>query len=447
MAWTEKFSTEYLREHFTFHPVDIVNGLATEKQELLDEWQPVPLVPEVEEEMPHGFQRHFTGIPGKRITIDNKEYINLSTQNFLGMIGNKEVEKSAIATVQKHGVGSCGPRGFYGTVDKHLELEEKLAQFMRCEEAILYSYGFSTIASAIPAYAKRGDVLFVDEGVCFPIQKGLEASRSSVRYFKHNDMADLERLLEEQAIEDQKNPRKAKVTRRFLIVEGIYMNYGDICPLPKLIELKYKYKVRIFLEESVSFGVLGETGRGVTEHFNCEVEDVDMICSNIEFAIGSTGGFCCGRSFVIDHQRLSGLGYCFSASLPPLLAQGAITALNIMQHETAMFLELQNKIKYLHQFLKSLKGLSAISEPYSPIQHLVLSQSAPTLEEERKVLDRIVEVCMAQGVATVQARYIDKFELKAVRPSIRLSVNVNLSKLDLKAAADALELACQEVLN
>ncbi|NWQ92069.1 SPTC1 palmitoyltransferase, partial [Burhinus bistriatus] len=237
-------------------------------------------------------------------------------------------------------------------IDVHLELEERLAKFMRTEEAIIYSYGFATIASAIPAYSKRGDIVFVDEAACFAIQKGLQASRSNIKLFKHNDMADLERLLKEQETEDQKNPRKARVTRRFIVVEGLYMNTGDVCPLPELIKLKYKYKVRIFLEESLSFGVLGEHGRGITEHFGINIDDIDLISANMENSLASIGGFCCGRSFIIDHQRLSGQGYCFSASLPPLLAAAAIEALNIMEDNPDIFQTLRSKCERIHRALQ-----------------------------------------------------------------------------------------------
>ena len=170
-----------------------------------------------------------------------------------------------------------------------------------------------------------------DEGACFSIQMGLLASRSRVHYFKHNDMEDLERLLKQQQEEDKKNPKKAKVTRRFLVCEGLYINYGDICPLPELIALKEKYKVRIFMDESVSFGVLGEKGKGVTEYYNIPIEEVDMICVSLENAMASIGGFCCGRAYVIDHQRLSGQGYCFSASQPAMMATAAMKALEILQ--------------------------------------------------------------------------------------------------------------------
>ena len=156
-------------------------------------------------------------------------------------------------------------------IDVHLDLEKQLAEYFSVEEGIIYSYGFSTIASAIPAYSKRGDIIFADEGVHFAVQKGLIASRSDVRYFKHNDLDDLERLLKEQADADLKNPKKAKATRRFLVVEGLYLNHGDLCSLPRMVELKYIYKFRIFIDETVSFATIGKTGRGITEYYNIPV--------------------------------------------------------------------------------------------------------------------------------------------------------------------------------
>ncbi|XP_061042644.1 serine palmitoyltransferase 1-like [Eubalaena glacialis] len=240
---------------------------------------------------------------------------------------------------------------------------------MNTEEAIIYSYGFATIASAIPAYSKRGDIVFVDKAACFAIQKGLQASRSDIKLFNHNDMDDLERLLKEQEIEDQKNPRKARVTRRFIVVEGLYMNTGTICPLPELVKLKYRYKARIFLEESLSFGVLGEHGRGVTEHFGIDIDDIDLISANMENSLASIGGFCCGRSFVIDHQRLSGQGYCFSASLPPLLAAAAIEALNIMEENPGIFAVLKEKCKRIHKALQGQLSWLGSGHTFQPALH------------------------------------------------------------------------------
>ncbi|CAG2193535.1 SPT [Mytilus edulis] len=410
------FSTEY-------RPESVLTE--KEKAELIEEWQPDPLVPDVDENHPllQAMEKNIiSGKPDKYVMINNKSSLNMATLNFLGMAGNAEVEAAAIKTLKKYGVGSCGPRGFYGTMDVHLELEEKFAKFMYCEEAALYSYGFATIASAIPAYSKRGDVIFVDEGVCFSIQKGLVASRSRIKWFKHNDMEDLERLLLIQQDEDKKNPKKAKVTRRFVVVEGLYFNHGDICPLPKIVELKWKYKLRLFMEESFSLGVLGANGRGVTEHYNISVDEVDLIAASLENSIGSTGGFCCGRKYVIDHQRLSGLGYCFSASLPPMLATAAIEALNIMQNDSSILQRLRENCRKMYDGLSMISGVEVMGDPLAPIKHVRLAEISDNRELDMQTLQRIADHAMENGIAIVLARYLEKEEHKLPPPSIRISI-------------------------
>uniref|UniRef100_A0AAR2M3P7 Serine palmitoyltransferase 1 n=1 Tax=Pygocentrus nattereri TaxID=42514 RepID=A0AAR2M3P7_PYGNA len=377
-----------------------------EKEELIEEWQPEPLVPAVSNDHPSLNYDVVTGPPSHKITVNGKECINFASFNFLGLLDNERVKQKALASLKKYGVGTCGPRGFYGTFDVHLELEERLAKFMKTEEAIIYSYGFATIASAIPAYSKRGDIVFVDEAACFSIQKGLQASRSFIKYFKHNDMEDLERLLKEQELEDQKNPRKARVTRRFIVVEGLYMNTSDICPLPELVKLKYKYKVRIFLEESMSFGVLGEHGRGVTEHFGV--------------------------------SRLSGQGYCFSASLPPMLASAAIEALNIMEEDPEIFTILREKCKHAHKALQDIPGLKVVGEAFAPALHLQLEHSTGSRESDVRTLRSIIDYCLDRQIALTQARYLDKEERFLPPPSIRVVVTVEQTEEEIEKATSCI---------
>ncbi|KAI1239875.1 hypothetical protein IHE44_0011311 [Lamprotornis superbus] len=386
-----------------------------EKEELIEEWQPEPLVPPVPKDHPALNYNIVSGPPTHIITVNGKECINFASFNFLGLLNNEKVKSAAQASLKKYGVGTCGPRGFYGTFDVHLELEERLAKFMRTEEAIIYSYGFATIASAIPAYSKRGDIVFVDEAACFAIQKGLQASRSNIKLFKHNDMADLERLLKEQETEDQKNPRKARVTRRFIVVEGLYMNTGDICPLPELID------------------------------------DIDLISANMENSLASIGGFCCGRSFIIDHQRLSGQGYCFSASLPPLLAAAAIEALNIMEdnpvkrsgknlrNDQDIFQTLRAKCERIHKALQGISGLKVVGESFSPALHLQLEESCGSREDDVKLLKRVVDYCMNSGIALTQARYLEKEEKCLPPPSIRVVITVEQTEKELDKAASLLK--------
>ncbi|XP_062869842.1 serine palmitoyltransferase 1 [Trichomycterus rosablanca] len=418
-----------------------------EKEELIEEWQPEPLVPPLSKDQPPLNYDVVSGPPSHKMIVNGKECINFASFNFLGLLDKERVKKKALASLRKYGVGTCGPRGFYGTFDVHLELEERLAKFMGTEEAIIYSYGFATIASAIPAYSKRGDIVFVDEAACFSIQKGLQASRSYIKYFKHNDMEDLERLLKEQEQEDQKNPRKARVTRKFIVVEGLYINTSDLCPLPELVKLKYKYKVRIFLEESMSFGVLGEHGRGVTEHFGVNIDDIDLISANMENAVASIGGFCCGRSFVIDHQRLSGQGYCFSASLPPMLAAAAIEALHIMEEDPDIFIILREKCKHAHKALQGIPGLKVVGKVIAPALHLQLENSTGSRESDVRKLRSIIDYCLVRQIALTQARYLEKEERFLPPPSIRLVVTVEHTEEEIKKAASCIREAAFAVLN
>lgn len=434
----------WLLFHKSYKP-DNTELTVEEKESLIKEWVPEALVPKLPEHHYALKPRIVKGQLGKFITVDGKVCLNVATHNYLGFVENPELKKEAIRGLRKYGVGSCGPRGFFGTVDVHLDLEQQLAEFMGLEESVLYSYGFAAISSAIPAYSKQGDVIFCDEGVNFAIQKGLTASRSQIKYFKHNDMDDLERLLLEQVELDQKNPRKAKVTLKFLIVEGLYINHGDICPLPKLVELKAKHKVRLFVDEGSSFGVLGKMGRGVTEHFGVPVEDVDLIVASLENSMASYGGFCCGSSYIVDHQRLSGLGYCFSASLPPLQANVALAALKTMQLKTEILTTLRNNACLMHKELLRINRLKVGGDAISPVKHLYIFEDCPR-EEKIKKLERIVDYGWKNGIAFTVARYLDKEEHMLPVPSIRLIVSAILTEEDIVHVITVLQKACEAIL-
>lgn len=406
-----------------------------EEAELISQWQPFPLVKPAPKSH-RGYDKRVTeGKIGKFITVNGTTCLNLSSHDFLGFSEETAIENSAIESVRKYGIGSCGPRGFFGTVDVHLELEERLAKFMDLEEAVVYAYGFSTISSAIPAYAKRGDVIFVDEEVNFAIQKGLDASRSEIKYFKHNDMEDLEALLLKQAQLDSKNKKKAAKTRRFLVIEGIYMKTGRVCNLPELVSLSKKYKLRIFIDESISFGTLGKNGKGVTEHFNIPVTEVDLIMASLEMSAASVGGFCVGSSFIVEHQRLSGLGYCFSASLPPLLTTAAIKALDILENRPQIVGELQKVCCNFHQYLlKSdilMNCFTIIGDDISPIKHLVLKNNTHDLGS-------IISKCENMNLAITETAYLDA-EKKEPIPSIKLAISRLFTNDDLIKVINILE--------
>ncbi|XP_037954504.1 serine palmitoyltransferase 1 [Teleopsis dalmanni] len=417
-----------------------------QEEDIIAGYEPEPLVSDTDPDHPLLHTRIVESKVGKYVVVNGTNCLNLASHNYLGLLEDKEILEDACTSLRKYGVGSCGPRGFYGTMDVHLELEDRLAKFMNMQEAVVYSYGFSTIASAIPAYAKRGDIIFVDECVNFAIQKGLDASRSKVIFFKHNDVSDLGRLLLEQQKLDDKNPKKASKTRRFLVVEGIYMNTGEICPLPELVALRSKYKLRLLLDESVSFGTLGKTGHGVTEHFDIDRDEVDLISAGMEWSMSSIGGFCVGSHFIVEHQRLSGLGYCFSASLPPLLTQAAISALNRFEDKPEMFIELQNVSRYLHRKFDNFTKLQLKGNEISPVKHLYLSEKRDSQRDEHELLKNLANECISCGIAVIEACYLYPYEKYQVRPSLRVTVNRLLTEEEIDKAFDVIQNAANKML-
>ncbi|KAK1409898.1 hypothetical protein QVD17_36427 [Tagetes erecta] len=155
---------------------------------------------------------------GPHTIINGKNVVNFASANYLGLMGHEKLLDSCTSSLEKYGVGSCGPHQFYRTIDVHLDCETKIAEFLGTPDSILYSYGLSTMFSAIPAFCKKGDIIVVDEGVHWGIQNGLYLSRSTIVYFKHNDMQSLQSTLE-KVTQDNK---RAKKLRRYIVVEAVY---------------------------------------------------------------------------------------------------------------------------------------------------------------------------------------------------------------------------------
>ena len=156
---------------------------------------------------------------------------NLACYNFYNFVSNETLKEKAIQTLRNYGVGPCGPPGFYGTQDVHMKTEADIASFLGTSACIVYAQAFSTISSVIPAFSKRGDIIVADKGVNYAIRKGIQISRSMVRWYDHNDMDDLERVLSRITKEQAKKP----LTRRFIITEGLFEDRGSMTDLPKIV--------------------------------------------------------------------------------------------------------------------------------------------------------------------------------------------------------------------
>jgi serine palmitoyltransferase len=397
----------------------------------VSDWKPEPLLPEVTEQ-----QKLDSRIPliesahGARVVLEgNKECVNLAALNPFGLLGEPEIDQAATEALQKYGCGSCGPRGFYGTIDVHLKLEKDLADFMRCEQTILYSSGFATVASAIPTFAKKGDLIFCDRGVNQAVQTGVSLSRADVIYFAHNDMADLSKQLEAVAAD----PKRAK-KRKFVVVEGLYANYGTVLPFDKLMPLKHKHCFYLIVDESYSLGWLGAHGGGILELFDGKPggEDIDIITGHLGNIACSVGGFCSGNNSVVTHQRLNGSGYVFSASLPPYLSCVSSAALKRIRTDDARRRAMVRYAEIATELLSAKDSPFVLrSSPQSPLIHIELRKDNTDAR-----LQQLVENCIDRGVLLTRAKYVEA-ELFRPPPSIRLCVPASLTEAEVRKAINA----------
>lgn len=376
---------------------------------------------------------------GRSIEIDGKQTLNFASNNFLGLTDHEEVKKACRECIDKYGVGSCGPRGFYGSFDVHMDLETDIADFYGVDEAILYSDGMACISSVIPAFAKKGDLIICDDGVNYGIQQGIYLSRSKVRWFKHNDMADLQRILDEVAAEDKK--KKGSLNRRFIIVEGLYQFSGNICHLDEVIAFKHKYKYRVMVDDSMALGVLGKTGKGSPEHWNAKiVTDIEVLVANLDATLGSCGGFCVGDHVIVDHQRLSGAGYVFSASSPPYTAKAASVTLGLIGSKgKSLALQLRRNLRHMRDALKREDHVILGGDSKnSPIITLTLKKSkfGKNSDDLETLLKKVVLQMKDEGMAIRRPQQIPSE--KPRQPLLQIVVTASHTTEDLDNTAEAL---------
>lgn len=313
--------------------------------------------------------------PGEQVKLEGESGLKLDLVrfDFLGLSQRSEVKEISRETLNEYGCGSCGPRGFYGSVLPHIEIENAVAKFMGTEGAIGYSDEASTVTSTIPAFAKRGDLIIADSGIHEAVRIGMELSRAKIIYYEHCNTNDLEAKLQGVLEEDKRLRRNSTKQRRFIVTEGVFRNSGHIAPLDAIVELKERFRFRLVVDESFSFGTLGKTGRGLTETFGIDITRVDIVMVGLAFSLASVGGLCIGNIEVVDHQRLSGAGYCFSASAPPFVSRAAVRALSIVENEPKLVERLHSVTNTLVAEINKIDGLTVTSHAQSPIIHVGLS--------------------------------------------------------------------------
>lgn len=293
------------------------------------------------------------------VIINGRKVLMFGSNAYLGLTNHPKVKEAAVAATQKYGTGMAGSRFLNGTLDIHLELERKLANFMHKDEAIVFSTGFTVNEGVLGCMTGRDDFIIWDERDHASIIEGLRTSYSTKYKFRHNDMAHLEKQL--------KRCEQGKI--KLIVVDGVFSMEGDLANLPEIVKLAKKYNANIMVDEAHSLGVLGRryTGRGVCDHFGV-LGDVDLVMGTFSKSLASIGGFIAGDYPVINYLRHNARTNIFSASITPGATAAASAALDILKAEPERVKNLWELTYYaINQFKDRGFELGPTATPILPL--------------------------------------------------------------------------------
>ncbi len=312
------------------------------------------------------FFRKLESPQDSEVTVNGRRVIMIGSNNYLGLTNHPRVKEAAIKAIEKFGSGCAGSRFLNGNLEIHEELELKLARFFRKEAALVFATGYQTNLGSISALLGRTDVAIIDKYDHASIIDGCRLSFGQVKKFRHNDMKDLERVLE-----------ATKNKGKLIIVDGIFSMEGDIADLPNIVKLAKAYGARVMVDDAHSIGVLGAGGRGTAEHFGLE-DQVDLIMGTYSKSLAAIGGFVAGEKVVIDFIKHIGRSMIFSASLPPALVASVSAALDIIEEQPQLRIQLWKNTRKMLKSYKELGYDTGISE--TPVIPIIIKDSMKVYE-------------------------------------------------------------------
>lgn len=311
---------------------------------------------------------------GAEVWVDGRKMIMIGSNNYLGLTQDPRLVEAAKKAVDEYGSGCTGSRFLNGTLPLHVELEEKLAEYMNREAALVFSTGFQTNLGTISTLVGKDDIIFADRNNHASIVDGCRLAFGRVMKFKHNDMQDLERLLKD----NEKNSGK------LIIADGVFSMEGNLINLPELVKLAQKHNARVMIDEAHSVGVFGEDGRGVVEHFGLD-EQVDIVMSTFSKSFASIGGFIVGESLLIEYIKHHARALIFSASLPPASVASILAALEIVKNEPERREKLWNNVRKMKSAFDEMGFDTCGSE--SPVIPIVIGDMMDTFVFWKKLFD------------------------------------------------------------
>jgi 8-amino-7-oxononanoate synthase len=342
------------------------------------------------------------------VTIGGRRLLMLGSNNYLGLTNDPRVKEAAIEAIRKYGSGCAGSRFLNGTLDLHVRLEERLAEFMRQEAAVVFATGFQVNLGAISCLVGKGDTVYLDKQDHACIIDGARLSFGEICKFRHNDVADLRRQM--------RNDTDAK--GRFIVVDGVFSMEGDIAPLPEIVAVAREFDAALMVDDAHGVGVMGKTGRGTAEHFGLE-QEVDLVMGTFSKSMASVGGFIAGDAVVIDYIKHRARSMIFSAAPPPASVAAALATVEIMDGEPERRERLWANTRFFAEGLRSL-GFDT-GDSSTPVVPVVVGEDVAALRMVQRLHEEGIFVNCVLSPATPPGRALIRTSLMATHTREQLS--------------------------
>jgi glycine C-acetyltransferase len=300
---------------------------------------------------------------GAWLLVDGKKVLNFCSNNYLGLANHPQLVRAAQDAIKKYGVGPAAVRTIAGTMDLHLELEERIADFKKVEAAISFQSGFVANLGAIQALVNKDDVIFSDELNHASIIDGCRLSGARVVRFNHCDADNLEKVIQEN---------KGSYRRAMIITDGVFSMDGDIAPLDKLWAVADAHDILLMVDDAHGEGVLGKGGRGIVDHFNLHGK-VDIEIGTFSKAFGVVGGMVTGNGVIVDWLRQSGRPFLFSSAVTPADVAACLAAVNLLESSTELVDRLWENTRFFKAEMKNM-GFD-IGQSITPITPVMLGDA------------------------------------------------------------------------
>ncbi|MCY7763348.1 glycine C-acetyltransferase [Bacillus spizizenii] len=365
--------------------------------------------------------KQLESMQGPSVTVNHKNVIQLSSNNYLGFTSHPRLIKAAQEAVQLFGAGTGSVRTIAGTFTMHQELEKKLAAFKKTEAALVFQSGFTTNQGVLSSILSKEDIVISDELNHASIIDGIRLTKADKKVYQHVDMSDLERVL-----------RKSMNYRmRLIVTDGVFSMDGNIAPLPDIVELAEKYDAFVMVDDAHASGVLGENGRGTVNHFGLDGR-VHIQVGTLSKAIGVLGGYAAGSKVLIDYLRHKGRPFLFSTSHPPAVTAACMEAIDVLLEEPEHMERLWENTAYFKSMLVKM-GLT-LTQSETPI--------LPILIGDEGVAKQFSDQLLSHGVFAQSIVFPTVAKGKA---RIRTIITAEHTKEELDEALDVIEKTAKEL--